>query len=180
VLVRRGGLAGNRRQLYLHDNEAQDTAHTAFTKISMWNGTAITSGWLTMPMTADEVIEYMSRLLHLLRSLPVQVFGRRRSRINPHAQAAGVGKAPRHEIADGVQWRRGVRYGDFGAGLGFRGWTAVAAAVGLRRSHDERIGVNERSARCPTGFAVPIRANPEDGCECGRGRRGASGDGVGW
>jgi hypothetical protein len=34
-------------------------------------------------------------------SLPVQVFGRRQSRINPHARAAGVGKAPRQEIAVG-------------------------------------------------------------------------------
>jgi hypothetical protein len=31
----------------------------------------------------------------------VQVFGRRQSRINPHARAAGVGKAPRQEIAVG-------------------------------------------------------------------------------
>ena len=30
-----------------------------------------------------------------------------------------------------VQRRCGVRYGDFAAGLGFRGWTAAAAAVGL-------------------------------------------------
>ena len=57
--------------------------------------------------------------------------------------------------------------------------TEAAAAVGLLQTQDERIGVNERSARCTTGFAAPIRANPEDGCEFGRGRRRASGDGKG-
>ena len=54
-----------------------------------------------------------------LMSAPVQVFGRRRSRINPHVRAAGVGKAPRQEIAVGssVAVRRAL--------WGFSRWAGV-------------------------------------------------------
>ena len=48
----------------------------------------------------------------------VQVFGRRHRRYQPRAPAAGVRKAPRHEIAGWERrWCRG-RYGDFAAGSG--------------------------------------------------------------
>ena len=40
-------------------------------------------------------------LLHLLTAGCAQVFGRRQSRALPRAHAAGVRKAPRHEIAAG-------------------------------------------------------------------------------
>jgi hypothetical protein len=47
----------------------------------------------------------------------VQVFGRRDPRCQPRAPAAGVRKAPRHEIA-GWERRRCRNYGDFAAGSG--------------------------------------------------------------
>ena len=46
-----------------------------------------------------------------------QVFGRRHPRCQPRAPAAGVRKAPRHEIAVGER-RRCRNYGDFAAGSG--------------------------------------------------------------
>ena len=50
-------------------------------------------------------------------SAAVQVFGRRHPRCQPRAPAAGVQKAPRHEIAVGER-RRCRNYGDFAAGSG--------------------------------------------------------------
>jgi len=46
-----------------------------------------------------------------------QVFGRRHPRCQPRGPAAGVRKAPRHEIAVGER-RRCRNYGDFAAGSG--------------------------------------------------------------
>ena len=50
-------------------------------------------------------------------SAAAQVFGRRHPRHQPRAAAAGVRKAPRHEIAVGDR-RRCRNYGDFVAGSG--------------------------------------------------------------
>src|SRR6516164_11088426 len=50
-------------------------------------------------------------------SLTAQVSGRRHPRCQPRAPAAGVRKAPRHEIAVGER-RRCRNYGDFVAGSG--------------------------------------------------------------
>ena len=57
--------------------------------------------------------------LAVRESGPVQVFGRRQSRINPHARATGVGKAPRQEIAVGgsAAVRRALWGFSRGAGL---------------------------------------------------------------
>ena len=53
----------------------------------------------------------------LTTSRSYKVFGRRHPRCQPRAAAAGVRKAPRHEIAVGER-RRCRNYGDFAAGSG--------------------------------------------------------------
>jgi len=47
----------------------------------------------------------------------------------------------------------------------------------LLQSKGERIGVNERAARCTTGFAVRLRGNPADQRKLERCQRRASGNG---
>ena len=64
-------------------------------------------------------------------SVIVQVFGRRQLRINPHARAAGVGKAPRQEIAVGssAAVRRGLWGFSHGAGVDGVGQKQVRRSV---------------------------------------------------
>src|SRR5260370_41374712 len=55
----------------------------------------------------------------------------------PRAQAAGVRKAPRHEIAGwGRRWCRG-RYGDFAAGSGGRVLKGSGSAVSIAWPHEQ-------------------------------------------
>ena len=76
-----------------------------------------------------------------------------------------------------VQRRCDVRYGDLAAGLELmrldRSGCRGRFAVNRGWSHRGEGG----SARCTTGFAVPVQANAGGGCELVCGRRRASGDG---
>ena len=68
----------------------------------------------------DEVSVEAEKLTVFCRGSDVRyykVFGRRHPRCQPRAPAAGVRKAPRHEIAVGER-RRCRNYGDFAAGSG--------------------------------------------------------------
>lgn len=92
--------------------------------------------------------------------------------------AAGVGKAPRQEIAVGssAAMRRALWGFSRGAGVDEVGQKQVRRSV-CSKPRMVASGVKERSARCATGFAVPIQANAGDGCGLVCGRRRASGDG---
>jgi hypothetical protein len=59
----------------------------------------------------------------------------------PHAEAAGVRKAPRHEIAAGDRvWRCRGRYGDFDAGSGAYVTRSVGSAFNLSKTEGSGLG----------------------------------------
>ena len=66
---------------------------------------------------ADDIYGSRPQANQVRMSALAQVFGRRHPRCQPRAPAAGVRKAPRHEIAVGER-RRCRNYGDFAAGSG--------------------------------------------------------------
>src|SRR4029077_5383094 len=72
---------------------------------------------ITVMVVRERWFALMPMFAALRESARAQVFGRRHPRCQPRAPAAGVRKAPRHEIAVGGR-RRCRNYGDFAAGSG--------------------------------------------------------------